>query len=303
MATKKKLKYEENKKIALVFNVNEYNDIGIDNDEVAAKGTGVYKTRKLDAHIKDTTQPLRIDQARPVTKKKIAVPETKNDDNYYPFIDFKRAHVETVNQTRGYKRAFLDDHLPNPEAYTCSEEDLKLLAELNASLSLSNPSHPQHVRDEDFQVIIQIWESEVGRAVMLEKKKNGSAAPETNRLPLDRAKHLLKEFKEKETGLGLAKHSQFNKVVEKIYEVLSPHAVLGHQARRAQPPLPAEVLEQLHPTRPQAPEESFPRAAERGAHEDEEQRGEADRPRHPGEGTPGSGSSTSSRKTSNSRCV
>ena len=128
MATKKKLKYEENKKIALVFNVNEYNDIGIDNDEVAAKGTGVYKTRKLDAHIKDTTQPLRIDQARPVTKKKIAVPETKNDDNYYPFIDFKRAHVETVNQTRGYKRAFLDDHLPNPEATALSSAAIALEA-------------------------------------------------------------------------------------------------------------------------------------------------------------------------------
>lgn len=246
MATKKKLKYEENKKIMQVPKVEEYNDIGIDNDEVAAKGTGVYKTRKLDAHIKDTTQPLRIDQAKPVTKKKIVVPETKNDDNYYTLIDFKRAQVETVNQTRGYKRAFLDDHLPNAELYSCTDEDLKLLADLNDNLKLSSQGHVHLVKEEDFQNIIQIWESEIGRAVTLEKKKNGVAAPETNRITIDRAKLLLKDFKEREGGLGLTKHLHFNKIVERIYEVLLRHAVLGREARRAEPPVPAQVLEQLH---------------------------------------------------------
>lgn len=283
--TKRKLKFDENKKISLVFNVNEYNDIGIDNDDVAAKGTGVYKTRKLDAHIKDTTQPLRIDQAKPVTKKKIAVPETKNDENYYTLIDSKRANVEVVNQNRGYKRAFLEDHLPNPDLYSCTEEDLKLLAELNASLGLSNPSQPQLVREEDYQNMIQIWETEIGRNVMSEKKKNGSAVPETNRITLDRAKHLLKEYKDRDNVQNLVKHSQFNKISEKVYEVGRSHAVLGQQAGRAKPPVPAQVLEQLHPDGPQTPKESLPRAPERGPNEDSKQRGEALRQRRPGKGT------------------
>lgn len=278
MTTKKKLKYDENKKITLINDVEVYNEIGFDHDDAAGKGTRAYNTRKPEGQNKDNSQPTRIDQSKPVNKKKIAVPETKDDDRYYTLIEYKKENVERLNQNRGYKRIFQDDNLPNPDLYFCTDEDLQFISKMNSELGVL-------IRPEDFQTAVQLWESEIGRNVMAEKKRLGTVNPETNRLSLESAKAVLKDGKEREV-MQVSKLQKFGQIVDQMHKVGGVSSiVLGLKSGRKEPPSSPAVLEQLHQDGSETAAESVLRAAQRESNEDSKQRRETQRQGHPRQGS------------------
>lgn len=225
MNAKKKLKYDENKKVELVDDVNRYNEIGLEEIDGNGKINTTYKTRKLEAQHKDNTQPVRIDEKKLVVKKTIAVPETKNDDTYYDLIKSKRQSLEELTGLKGYVRCMLEDVLPNPDLYECTDADLEFLREINFKVPTS-----QQVKVEDFERVIEVWETEIGLVVTHEKRRNGACPADHNKIDLEKAKSILKDPKDstllskeqqqtyKELGPFL-KSSNFNVLVEEIYRV------------------------------------------------------------------------------------
>lgn len=146
---KKKLKYEENKKIEQIEDVARYNEIGQEEGDSAGKNNSGYQLRKTDATNKGNAHNVRIDEKKLVTKKTITVPETKPDDTYYSLIENKREIMTQLLNQRGYKRIFQEDVLPDPDKYEYTDNDLKFLQKLNANLS-----HNQQVSTEDFEKIV-----------------------------------------------------------------------------------------------------------------------------------------------------
>jgi hypothetical protein len=202
---KKKLKYDENKKVELVDDVNRYNEIGL--EEIDGNGK------------------IKIDEKKLVVKKTIAVPETKNDDTYYDLIKSKRQSLEELTGLKGYVRCMLEDVLPNPDLYECTDADLEFLREINFKVPTS-----QQVKVEDFERVIEVWETEIGLVVTHEKRRNGACPADHNKIDLEKAKSILKDPKDstllskeqqqtyKELGPFL-KSSNFNVLVEEIYRV------------------------------------------------------------------------------------
>jgi hypothetical protein len=208
---KKKLKYEEHKTIELINEVAKYNELGNEDNENNRKGNNVYQTRKIDAQNKDSTTAVKIDEANLVKKKAINVPEHAHDSNYYTLIKNKREKVEQLNALRGYKKIFFEETIPNPDLYNCTDHDLEFIDELNSKLP-----HTQQLRPEDFERMIETWESEIGQIVTIEKRRTGTCPLEKNKIDVERAKYLLREVKEL---------SQFNKHQQAAFTVEEVHAV------------------------------------------------------------------------------
>ena len=226
MNTKKNLKYSENKKVELIDDKNKYNDIGAEEAESFGKVNNTYKTRKVDNQHKDNTQPVKIDENKLAVKKSIAVPETKNDESYYGLIKNKRQTLDQLNGLKGYERCMVEDTLPNPDIYESTDTDLEFLDKLNYKYTPS-----QHLKQEDFEHIIEVWETEIGQVVNHEKKRNGSCPIDLNKLELEKARTILKESKDpqlltKEQQqlfkdlVPFTKNNNFNSLVDEVHRVV-----------------------------------------------------------------------------------
>lgn len=212
VATKqKKNKYEENKVIELVDSKDAYNEIGQDEPDSTGRANIASKTRQNAALTRENTSSIKVDEKNLTKKKTITVPECKPDDNYYELIKNKKELVEELHNQRGYWRCFLQDHLPNPDTYDCTEQDLESLAKINSKYSPSN-----HIKAEDFEKIVETWESEIGQAVLMEKKKNVVVKEEVYKMELERGKLLLRENKDL---AQFCKNQNFNAIVEEVHKV------------------------------------------------------------------------------------
>lgn len=212
MATKpKKNKYEENKEIQQIDSKDGYNDIGQDEPDSTGRANIASKTRQNAALTRENTSSIRVDEKNLAKKKTITVPECEPDPTYYDLIKNKKELVEGLHNQRGYWRVFLEDHLPNPDVYDCTDIDLEALAKINSKYPSSS-----HIKPEDFERIVEIWEIEIGQAVLAEKKKNVVVKDEINRMELERGKLLLKESKDL---AQFCKNTNFNSMVEEVHKV------------------------------------------------------------------------------------
>lgn len=234
---KKKNKYEELKGIELIDDRDVYNEIGYDDHETTGRAYIASKTRQNAALTRESTSNIKIDDKKITAKKTITVPETKPDDTYYDLIKNKRDFVAELHNQRGYWRVYLDDHLPNPDAYDCTDRDLEALAEINAKYQGSH-----QVRPEDFERLVELWETEIGHAAIAEKKRLGTCPVEVNRIDLDRAKAVARDCKEL---APFCKSLSFQVVIADLHRVGAANSVLGRDAKRDQPPVPAALLEEL----------------------------------------------------------
>lgn len=208
---KKTIKYEETKIIELVDEKDQYNHIGFDEQDAAGRAYIASKTRQNAALTRDSTANVKIDEKKIEKKKNIEIPETKPDDSYYELIKNKRELVTELANRRGYWRVFLDDHLPNPDIYNCTDADLEALASINSKFPATH-----HIKSEDFEKIVEIWESEIGQIYTSEKKRLGVCPPDLNRLDLDKGKTFVRESKEL---AQFCKNPSFNELIKEVHKV------------------------------------------------------------------------------------
>lgn len=210
MATKpKKNKYEESREIQLVDQKDAYNEIGQDEPDATGRANIASKTRQNAALTRENTSSIKVDEKNLAKKKTITVPECEPDPTYYELIKNKKELVEELHNQRGYFRAFLQDHLPNPDHYDCTDVDLEAIAKINTKYPTN-----QQIRSEDFEKIVETWESEIGQAVLAEKKKNGIIKEEVNKMEVERGKLLLRENKDL---AQFCKNPHFNSLIEEVH--------------------------------------------------------------------------------------
>lgn len=208
---KKKNKYEELKVIEMIEDKEAYNEIGFDDQENGGRAYIASKTRQNAALTRESTSNVKIDDKKITTKKTITVPETKPDDTYYDLIKNKREFVQELHNQRGYWRVYLEDHLPNPDIYDCTDRDLEALADINAKYPTMH-----HIKPEDFERIVEVWETDIGLAVLAEKKRIGTCPVEVNRIDLERGKLLIRDCKEL---AQFNKNPSFHSVVADVHKV------------------------------------------------------------------------------------
>lgn len=265
MATKpKKNKYEENKEIQLIDSKEQYNEIGQDEPDATGRANIASKTRQNAALVRENTSSIKVDEKNLTKKKTITVPECEPDPTYYDLIKNKKELVEELHNQRGYWRVFLQDHLPNADAYTCTDSDLEALARINSKYQSSH-----HVRPEDFERIVEVWEVEIGQIVQAEKKKNVATKEDIHKMDLEKGKLMLRDHKDL---AQLCKNPHFNSLVEEIHKVEQLDEVLGRKENRDQPSVLAPLLAKLHQAGFQADKKSLLRAASRKQDEDPAER-------------------------------
>lgn len=195
----------------MVDSKEAYNEIGQDEPDATGRANIASKTRQNAALTRENTSSIKVDEKNLMKKKTITVPECEPDPTYYELIKNKKELVEELHNQRGYWRCFLQDHLPNPDLYSCTEVDLEALIKINSRYPVNS-----QVKPEDFERIVETWENEIGQAVTAEKKKNIVVKEEINKIDLERGKLLLRENKDL---AHICKSQHFNSIIEEVHKV------------------------------------------------------------------------------------